>query len=466
MSLICCLVRDPDSPPGPAGAVDAIARACSPRVQPVHPDAVTFDASGLARVLGPPSAIADAVQHLAAQHAVTVRVALAATATTAWLLAHARSGVTVAPSGRAATVLAPLPVGWLQALAALDDRPPDRAESGRASRGNHRRPALDWTPVIETFARWGVRTLGDIARLPRADLLARLGPAGRRAHEASCGEDVQPLVPAPPAPRFCERLALEWPIDNLEPLSFVLARLCDALEAALERADRGAVAVTSRLTLVTRAVHERVLHLPDPIRDARVLRALILLDLESHPPPAGVDTVEIELEVTPGRIAQGSLLRHTLPTPETLATLVARLSALVGDTRVGAPVLVDTHDERAVGLATFRLPPASRREEAMPAEGLASPRPATGFRRFRPPLAARVAMEQGVPVRVVPAARGLAGGRVTVRAGPWRSSGRWWALDRSGWDRDEWDVALDDGVVYRLARDRASGGWTIEGQGD
>ena len=63
----------------------------------------------------------------------------------------------------------------------------------------------------------------------------------------------------------------------------------------------------------------------------------------------------------------------------------------------------------------------------------------------------------------MPAARGLAGGRVVACAGPWRTSGRWWTLDRAGWDRDEWDVELADGGVYRLARDRATGQWEIEG---
>jgi len=72
-------------------------------------------------------------------------------------------------------------------------------------------------------------------------------------------------------------------------------------------------------------------------------------------------------------------------------------------------------------------------------------------------------MHGGAPVRVDPAARGLAGGRVLACAGPWRTSGRWWALDMSGWDRDEWDVELADGGVYRLAKDRATSQWVIEG---
>jgi hypothetical protein len=75
----------------------------------------------------------------------------------------------------------------------------------------------------------------------------------------------------------------------------------EPLERHLEQRDRGAAVLHVRLHLVkgtgvksedgTRPVHERTLQLPTPIRDARTLRTLALLDLESHPPPAAIDRV-------------------------------------------------------------------------------------------------------------------------------------------------------------------------------
>ena len=62
------------------------------------------------------------------------------------------------------------------------------------------------------------------------------------------------------------------------------------------------------------------------MRDSKTLRTLIVLDLESHPPPAGIDVVTIVVDVVPGRIVQGSLLERALPAPEQLATLTARLA--------------------------------------------------------------------------------------------------------------------------------------------
>ena len=82
------------------------------------------------------------------------------------------------------------------------------------------------------------------------------------------------------------------------------------------------------------------------------------------------------------------------------------------------------------------------------------------MRRLRSPIPARVTLEQGRPVRVTTDRRGFSGGRVERCDGPWRSSGDWW---KNGWNCDEWDMLLNDGVVYRIsfASDRQT--WFVEG---
>jgi protein ImuB len=432
---------------------------------------VIFDVSGLERVIGPPQVIAAEVARLSAAHGLSAQIAIAGTKIAARLLATAHAGITVVPPGEEAARLADLP---LEILEAVDFRPqaPKKTKKPRPARGSLGPGAGDLeSDLLQILRRWGLRTLGDLARLPAADVRTRLGESGVRIHQAASGRDAAPLVPAGDPTRFLERLELEWPIEGLEPLSFVLARLCDALSASLERADRGAVTVTTRLWLVTRirsargpraaADVERTLNLPAAMRDSRVLRTLILLDLESHPPEAAIDVVEIDLGVAPGQIVQGTLLTRSLPSPETTATLLARLKALMGETRVGTPSVVDSHDERALTMTTFS--PGGTRTNELPLPG--DQRLVPALRRFRLPIAADVCVEHGAPVAVIPVVRGLAGGRVVTRAGPWRSSGHWWALDRRGWDRDEWEVELPDGV-YRLARDRATGRWEIEGAFD
>ncbi len=461
--MICCLVCDATSEVR-AGLLAEIARACSPRVESHGDRAVAFDASGLSRVIGTPSDIAREVQALAREQGIGVRVALAATRVAAWLLVHERPGITVVEPADTAAALAALPIGALAAL------PGHRAASRRADPWTL--GPLDpgtSTDVLATLTRWGLRTLGQVAALPRADVHARLGAEGVRCHQAACGEDPEPLVPAGEAAPFLERCVLDWPIEGLEPLTFVLARICDALSVSLERADRGAVTLTTALQLVSRSTHMRTLHLPAPMRESRTLRTLILLDLESHPPGAGIDAVTVAADVVPGRIVQGSLLDRALPAPEQLATLTARLRALMGESRVGAPVVLDSHDDRGAGMQAFAVSETLRRSPvpvAVPAAPVAGIAPRAVLRRFRLPLAARVVVERGGPVRVVPASPAVPAGRVVDRAGPWRTSGRWWTADRSGWDRDEWDVELSSGGCYRLARDRATGSWEIEGEID
>ncbi len=278
--------------------------------------------------------------------------------------------------------------------------------------------------LFDVLSRWGLRTLGDFAALPAADLSARLGQRGVALQQLARGLDARPLVPDPGVLRFVESLELEWPLDSLEPLSFVFARLLDPLSAALERADRGAAAIHLDLRLTDRTTHTRLLQLPVAMRDPRILRTLLLLDLESHPPAAAVDVVTIEADPAPGRILQYSLLERALPSAETLATLSARLGALVGSDRCGVPTLLDTYMPD-----TFRLGPAASLG-ATASMGSCASNPSTVMapilRRCRPPVAIRVTLENGRPVRIAIDRQGMPGGGVTGAAGPWRTSGAWW----------------------------------------
>jgi len=303
--------------------------------------------------------------------------------------------------------------------------------------------------------------------LPSAELSERLGQQGLRWQRWARGVDhgARPLVPTGIEEAFEEALDLEWPIEGLEPLSFVLARLFDPLCDRLEQRDRGAVALHVTLTMVDKQPHERSLQLPAPMRDARVLRTLALLDLESHPPPAAIDRVRVSVEVTEGRVLQFGLFARALPT-ERLATLMARLGALMGDDRVGAPALVDSYRPGAFAMAKFE-PQASQQAKGAPNPESRPPNPAvrSALRRFRAPIPARVTLAHGRPVRLTTDRRGFSGGAVERCDGPWRSSGDWWlAADvapiapiaprapREPWNCDEWDVMLSDGTSYRISR--------------
>jgi protein ImuB len=479
-----------------------VAQEFSPRVERISDHLLSLDVGGLGRWFEgadradqrgayPGRAVGEALRRTAADRGLAAHVAVASTRTAALLLARGRAGLTVVLAGEEPARLAPLPLNLLSSWTAPG------VERSRS------RKAVDGLPLA-TLHRWGLKTLGDLAALPAVDLSERLGQEGVVWQRLARGEDLQPLVPVLPDERFEESLALEWPIDQLEPLSFVLGRLFDSLCTRLEQADRGVAVLHVRLDLVGRERFARVLQLPAPMRDARTLRTLALLDLESNPPPAAIDRVTVAAEVVEGRVLQFSLLARALPA-ERLSTLLARLSALMGADRVGAPALVDSYRPGVFAMTPFEAnrtfhaeaaeitkiaEKSSPKTSALSASSAAAAlknlitnhRPLTTavVRRFRRPIPARVDVHQGRPVRVASDRRHLRGGSVVVCAGPWRSSGEWWATEKGSgvfsgsdaakrlptpfpWDRDEWDVTLRDGASYVIFRDRPRGNWFIDG---
>ena len=433
----------------PCSSVTELARDFSPRIEQHDDGSVIFDVAGLGRLLGDAPGIASELRRTSVERGIKCSIGIAPTQTAARLLAAAHPEVTVV-TGDVAAALAPLP---LELLARWATGEPPR--------------------LFDILGRWGMRTLGEFTALPPAEVSSRFGQRGVAMQRLAGGIDPRPLVPDPGVARFIETMELEWPIEELEPLSFVFARLLEPLSTALERADRAGAALRADLRLVDRTTHTRLLQLPAPIRDPRVLRTLMLLDLESHPPAAGIDVVTIEIDPAPSRIVQYSLLERATPSPETIATLTARLNALSGEARVGSPMLLDTH--RPDAFALHRFSPRDRTENREPRTGNREPRtenrePRTEnrepacplvLRRYRPPAAIRVNAEKGRPVHIAIDRKGMPGGRVEQSAGPWRTSGDWWATE--AWDRDEWDVSLSDGSTCRIYRDRVTDRWFLDG---
>ncbi len=439
------------APSIPAAAIIEVARAFTPRFEQVGP-LVLLDAGGLSRLFGSPQELGAHLSEALAKHGsggAAPRVALAPTQTAAALLALGRPGLTVVEPGQEVKALAPLSVSVL-------DRYEKLAASGTPA------PQHPSTPApLAPLAKWGIRTLGALAALTGPEVFERLGDRGLQWQALARGVDARPLVPWVDEVPFEAALELEWPIEGLEPLSFVLARLFEPLSERLELADRGAAVIYTSLRLTTRRVHTRTLQLPAPMRDAKTLRTLVLLDLETHPPDAPIDTVRVFIEPTPGRVLQWTLLERAQPAPEQVSTLVARLSALMGDTHVGSPRLLDTWKPGAFEMARFEITEPGPQMTSPPKASEASV--GSALRRFRFPIPTRVQMQEGRPIRIVTDRNGFSSGAVVKAAGPWRTSGEWWTHQPQAWDRDEWDVAMADGTIYRLVVERGVGQWFLEG---
>jgi len=482
--LFACVYRLPALDASGAPPLAMLAEQFSPRFERHTDDLVSIDVSGLERLFGAPRTIGEELRREATERGLRVHVAVARRRMAALVLAVARPGLTVVGDGEDAAVLAPIRISVLEQMDEGTRRSlsPQKTSDQKDSANS----------AVSAVRHWGIQTLGEFAALPAADVRARLGPEGLIWHAMARGDDIRPLVPAQPDERFDGAMDLEWPIEELEPLSFVLTRLLEPLSTRLERRDRGAAVLHVHLRLVTREVHARRLELPTPIRDVRTLRTLALLDLESHPAPAPIDHVAIAIDPTPGRILQHTLFTRPVPTAEQISTLLARLHALMGQERVGAAATVDSYRPGAFEMRPFATEQENRRARREPfftdsmddrvdsrslptALGASACNSASGnpiersavritgsLRRCRQPVPARVAVDRGDrPVRVTTDRRGFAGGAVASCTGPWRSSGEWWAVAGS-WNRDEWDVTLGDGTRYRIFRDRVSDAWFID----
>jgi protein ImuB len=392
----------------------------SPLFEVTSPDAVLIDLQGLERLFGSAEEIAAAITNRAG---LPVDVAIAEDLDTALLAAHGFRGITIVPDGQEADTLAPLPINLL----------PSSPE------------------VAAVLDSWGIRTLGQFAALPEAGVAARLGSEGSHLHQMVRGKGKRQLRPIREPIRYDEELELESPIELLESLSFLLARvlndLCERLRAASLSTDE----IHLSLTLENAPVHDCALRLPLPMTNPRLFLKLLQLELNAHPPEAPILKVRLELKPAKPRKEQHSLFLALSPEPEKLEITLSKLTHLLGAENVGTPELLDTHRpdgfrmKRFTGRSVTNLEPLPER-------------PALVLRRYRPPRHAQVIQKDERPAQVW---AGAIRGSVVTCAGPWRTSGDWWMAD--SWSRDEWDAALSDGSLYRLYCDLHTKHWFVEG---
>lgn len=283
--------------------------------------------------------------------------------------------------------------------------------------------------IFETLDLWGIRTLADLARLPEDGLSARLGPQGLQLQKLARGILNRPLRPEIPPAEYEETAELDYVIKLREPLVFLLGRFLFDLAGKLKAQS---LAVQSLYITLNR--QERKLNVPFPTRDIKFLIKLVEHSLETQPPEEPVHFVRIRVEPTQPRRVQHGLFTLAAPEPEKLELTLGKIRGLVGPDNVIYPKVCNTH---------------------RPGSGLVDG-PVRAFRHFRPPLEARVEQDRL-------SAPGLKGTILHI-AGPWRSSGDWWRPD--AWNRDEFDLLLSDGALYRLVRDRLVRRWFLEGTYD
>jgi protein ImuB len=408
-----------------AAALLEVAKTFSPLVEVDGAGTVVVSVSALRRLIGGPHEIASEIARRAHERGFDGCIGIASNPDTAILAARNRPGVTVIGRGEEAKYVGE----FLLSTLPLD---PD---------------------AFDVLNRWGIRTLDEFGALPEPGIAERFGATGVYLQKLARGTADRPLRPVYDTALFRERFELDHGLRLLEPLLFVLARLLNELCARLTA--HGFATADIRLALEVEGGGKimRGVRMPFPSRDAKAMLKLLQLELEAHPPGAPVTAVAIEVVPVEPRTVQGGLFVSLAPEPEKLELTLAKIRAMVGERNVGSPELVNTHRPGAwrliAALETHNSPLATRHSSL-------------AFRYFNPGLKARVELREGMPKRL-DAERGIYG-LVVQAAGPWRTSGDWWRED--AWDRDEWDIGLNNGVVYRICLERAADRWVVEGAYD
>ncbi|WP_437298786.1 DinB/UmuC family translesion DNA polymerase [Sorangium sp. So ce426] len=323
-------------------------------------DTVWLDITGASHLVGGEEALLGELGERVAALGHRARLAIADGPRLAQALArfgaHADGGggaeAPIAPPGKGAQAIGPLPV---QAL------PVERE-------------------VASFLVRLGVLRVEDLARLPRAQVAARLGPRTADVMELLAGRDPVPLLPFE-VPRLLEEEVLfDEPIESAESLLFVLrgmtSRIASRLAARGEACGRLNVAIAYDRSIARLRLGEREddaaaalleddgrgpslrfhVDMPVPLSDAgdllRPLKAR-LERIELAAPAVGVHV--IASRIARARRVQLDLSRDRSVDPDSLPALLAELSAEIGQERVGILEIADAHRPEA----RSRLVPAS-----------------------------------------------------------------------------------------------------------
>src|SRR6266536_1534690 len=244
----CCpelelIAHDPDRDARAFEPVLVAVESLTPRIEVLRPGECAFLARGAARYHGGEAALTAAV--LAAVDRV-----LGALGRCQVGIADGRFAASLA--ARHASLADPASRGQPTSVGPRDPRggpvspcAPDRPAAGRhwivppgeilGFLATFPVEALERPELTDLLTRLGLRTLGDLATLPRAAMAARFGPEGIRAHRLATGLDEHPRASRRSPPELGVAAALDPPVTRVDVAAFAAKALADELVDRLER---------------------------------------------------------------------------------------------------------------------------------------------------------------------------------------------------------------------------------------
>ncbi|HEY6069870.1 MAG TPA: hypothetical protein VIU85_00750 [Chthoniobacterales bacterium] len=312
-----------------------------------------------------------------------------------------------------------------------------------AGRSEVRAGQADTAEILRILRKWGIETLGQLAALNKEELRDRLGAEAVRLWERANGTASRPLKLVQPPETFDESFEFDHEIETAEPLLFILRRFLEQLSLRLSSIYLVARELTLTITFASKGTYERLFKIPQPTNDVDLLFRMLQTHFENFKSKHPIVAVALSAEPIRPVSQQFGLFETALRNPHQLYETLARLTALVGNDRVGTPVLEETHRPDAFRMENFCWSPsrtgtiaADTAAATNKCDGQRPPLQKIALRRFRPPANAAIFISQDRHLQ-----SDKVRGQIVDQVGPFLLSGNWW--DEKSWARAEYDMQLD-----------------------
>jgi protein ImuB len=283
----------------------------------VPPDTLLLEIGGSLGLFGGPRALLQSVREGVLHLGYRARLAAAPTPLGALWLARAGEGPQITDQARLRSALSGLPLNAL------------RLEPG----------------VEDSLHGMGLRSLGELLRLPRDGLSRRFGTALLHSLDQALGHHPDPRLPYVPAPRFSSRLALPAEVHDTHALLFGMRRLLEELAGTLRAHDAGVQHMTWSLHHAEGKATTVTLGLVAPNRNPGHLFALLRERMERVCLRAPVREIALSTDALLALEARASDLFGDAPQQASRdwQTVIERLRARLGPEAVTGLRLISEH---------------------------------------------------------------------------------------------------------------------------
>lgn len=402
---------------------------CAPDPGPPGQDGILLDITGCARLFGGEERLIGEALGAAREQGLTAYAAAAPTLGLAWGLARFH-----APQD---------PSGWVL------------SEDIRPSLHSLPVEALRIGETATQLRRFGLKTIGDIAGMPRANLVRRFGRDLLRRLDQARGDEEEVLDPLLPRTPYRARMRFPEALLLLDSLKQAVRETTHSLCAHLEADGLGLRRAELNLYRVDGKVHLIGLGTAAPARDGDHITRLLneKLDRAEIDIGFGIDVVELRASATsPLGTQQDGLYDHKGVSEAGLAALTDRLVIRLGAERVQRATRRPSHiPERAAGWRDGGLAslPANTAETRHPPDRHPTDRPLLILTRPEPAEAV-AEIPDGPP-------RSFTWRRirhlVDKAEGPERLAPEWWRDRHSRHTRDYFRVETREGRRFWLYRE-------------